>query len=680
VRDRRRGSHVQPVLTMSRFFMWWWLTVAVTTPLVAVVLAHLHPSDLLAAGPAFWLLVVFVVLGELRPVVASDHTDPDGVNLATAFLFAMMLSWGIGLALAAVVLSTAVGETARGKRLYAALFNIAQYSLSYLAAWGVLLLGGWHAGPDAPAAFGPRDLGWVVLAAAAYHLTNHVLVGVAVGLAEERPVWSAIVHRFGYYTMTTGAVLALSPLVVVVAHVHWGFLPLLLLPLVLLHQTAAMSLDRERRSLRDELTGLANRESLARHVARRAEQGEEERAALVLLDLDRFKEVNDTLGHAIGDQLLRLVAARLEAATRDGDAAGRLGGDEFVLVLGVTDPDSALDVAQRVTRRLREPYDVAGVRLQVEASAGMALLPQHGVDLEVLLRRADAAMYAAKEIGSTVVVFEPSLERRTPSRLQTLADLRRGLAAGELILHYQPKVRVSDGRVVGVEALVRWDHPTRGLLPPDRFLPLAERTAVMRQVTQVVLDQALAQVAAWRREGLVSSVAVNVSLHDLADDQLARTVLARLARHDLPPDALLLEITEEALVADPSRALGTLDELHRAGVGLSLDDFGTGHASLTRLKRVPVEEVKIDRQFVASVDRRAEDVAIVRSVVTLAQGLGLRTVAEGVETAEVHRVVIGLGCDVVQGWFLAPAMAAEELGVWLRTHDPDTDREAVHGR
>ncbi|GGI06190.1 putative bifunctional diguanylate cyclase/phosphodiesterase [Egicoccus halophilus] len=666
MRDRSRGAHLAPVLRPDGFAVWWWLSVLAAAAVLALLLGPDLPAAIVAAGPGFWLLFGFVVLGELRPVVASGRVDPEGVTLSTAFLFAVLLRWGPELALFSVVAAAAVGETARRKRLFAASFNGAQYVLSYGAAWAVLHAAGWQASPQAPATLPPGALWLVLLAAGVYHLINLGVVGTAIGLVERRPVRAAVFENVAYFTMTTGAVLALSPLVVVVLAVDWAFLPLLLLPLFLLWKTAAMSLEREERSLHDGLTGLANRTLLADRVHAHLAAGRP--GALCLLDLDRFKEVNDTLGHAVGDDLLVRVAERLRDAIGDQGIAARIGGDEFVLLLESADEAEALATLSCLGRTLLQPYELGGARLEVEVSIGLAMLGTHGGDLEVLQRHADAAMYAAKEAGDLVAVFRPGLQQSVPSRLSLLAELRGATQRGELEVHYQPQVAVVGGAPRGMEALVRWRHPQRGLLPPAEFLPLAERTAVMRSVTSAVLEQVLGQLAVWQQAGLAVPVAVNVSLHDLADPAFAGRVRDGLRDHGVPPDLLTLEITEEALVGDPGRALATLDACRATGVELSLDDFGTGHSSLLRLKRLPVSEVKIDRSFVRSLDEAPDgpDAAIVRSVVELTRGLGLRCVAEGVETRRALAVLRRIGCDVAQGFLVARPLPSGEATEWLR--------------
>jgi diguanylate cyclase (GGDEF)-like protein len=656
--------HLRPVLRPTPFARWWWLTCLSAGAVVVLVLDREVPGEAVAAGTGFWVLLGFMLLGELRPVVASGRTDPNGVILATAFHFAVLLHWGLRLALIGVVVSALFGDLFRRKGLLAALFNAAQYVVSYAAAAGALHLAGWEVTSRTSAPLDPGVMVPVVLAAVAYHLVNIAIVGTAVGLSEGRSTVGAIFEDFVYYASTTGAVIALSPLVVVVLQHHWGLLPLLLLPLHLLYQTAAMSLEREVRSFRDDLTGLGNRALLLERLAQHVGSGRP--VAVCLLDLDRFKEVNDTLGHGVGDEVLRLVARRLEAGVREIDTAARLGGDEFVLLLEVPTVAEALEIVDRVVGHLQQPYEIGDARLEVDASSGVALSPDHGTDLEVLLRRADAAMYAAKDASAPTVVFTDSLEHVAPSRLQLLTDLRRGIGDGELEVHYQPQVRIADDAPSRLEALVRWRHPDDGLLLPDRFLPSIERTAVMRALTADVLEKVLDQLARWTGSGIELPVAVNVSLHDLADRAFVEQVEDGLDRYGLDPARLSLEITEQMLVGDPTRVLATLTELRARGIELALDDFGTGHASLTRLRRLPVNEVKIDRSFVEGFEGRTEGRVIVTSLVQLVQGLGLRCVAEGVETERTLAALAELGCDLVQGFYVARPMPAAHVERWVR--------------
>lgn len=663
---RDKGPHLAPVLRASRFATVWWCTVLAGGLTLALLLVPAFVTTVVGGGPPLWVMLGFVVLGELRPVVI-DRTDPDGVNLATTFLFAALLYWGPSAALLAIVVATIAGEVARRKRVYAALFNVAQYSLCYLAAGAVLLAGGWSATPDDPAQLAPGSLWLVVLAAATYHVVNLAIVSAAIALSDDRTWWSELTYRIGWYTLTVAAVTALSPLVVIVLDTHYAFLPLLALPLALLWKTAELALEREQHATTDPLTGLSNRAALAPLVEQqlREERVADRRTALCLVDLDRFKEVNDTLGHAVGDELLQAVADRMVANVESTEEVLRLGGDEFVLLLDVTDrpvEERLVEIAEHV----HAPVELQGVRLEVEMSVGVAELGRDGDDAGTLLRRADAAMYEAKRAGELVRGFDLDLDRRTPARLQLLAELKTALVTDQLVVHYQPQVAVADGRVIGLEALVRWQHPTRGLLLPGAFLPLAEQTALTRQLTSTVLDLVVRQLAEWRATGIDVTVSVNASLHDLADDAFVDRVVARLADRGLDPAQLRLEITEQALAGDHSRVVQSLHALRSAGVRLSLDDFGTGHASLTRLGRLPVSEVKLDRQFVVELGGGStQNLAVVRAVVELSRALGATTVAEGVETATQLAVLAGLGCDAVQGWLIAAALPPGEVATWL---------------
>jgi diguanylate cyclase (GGDEF)-like protein len=446
-------------------------------------------------------------------------------------------------------------------------------------------------------------------------------------------------------------------------------IPLLVFPLAAVYATAAMTRDRERESLHDLLTGLPNRRLLLEHTIEAIHEAGDtgSHVALFLLDLDRFKEINDTLGHRVGDDLLQLVGRRLTAVLRPGDVIARLGGDEFaMLVTHLDDPRAALDLAERVRLSLVEPFRHDDLSHEIEGSIGIAMHPAHGSDFETLLQRADVAMYVAKERGTGIQVYSTDIDRHSTVRLGMLAELRTALEQRDLELHYQPKADLRTGDVVGVEALLRWRHPTRGMVPPDEFLPLAEQTGLMRGITKFVLDEALRQLSLWWRDGLKIHCAVNVSARDLYDRGFAELLKSRIEQYDVPPRALMIEVTESSLMADPSRAASTLLSLAGLGVGVSLDDFGTGYSSLVHLKRLPVSEVKIDRSFVIRMDVNEDDAAIVRSIIDLAGALGLRTVAEGVETRDAWDRLAVYGCDAAQGWYLAKAMPADVVTDWLQ--------------
>ncbi|MEU0084300.1 bifunctional diguanylate cyclase/phosphodiesterase [Streptomyces sp. NPDC006274] len=463
------------------------------------------------------------------------------------------------------------------------------------------------------------------------------------------------------------ALVGIAPLICVVAVAMPLLLPLFAVALIALDSTLWIARARAEEQLRDPLTGLPNRQWLLERTWSALEDAENSgaRAALVLIDLDRFRSVNDTLGHLAGDRLLLQIAERLRQALPRGAEAARLGGDEFAVLLPTADSTtSAQRIARHLVSELSSPLDLDGLTLVLEASAGLAVFPDHALDAEGLLRRADVAMYQAKRDRTGVEVYESKRDSNTPDRLGLLGDLRRALDAGDVELHYQPKVRF-DGHVAGLEALVRWVHPERGRVPPDEFIAIAESSGLMPHLTEYVLETALGQVAKWRAQGLEVPVAVNVSPRDVHAPGFAGAVAARLARHGVPPGALQLEITEHVLLEDPQRAADTLAGLADHGVKMSLDDFGTGYSSLVHLRRLPVSELKIDRSFVARLAFDNEDAEIVRCTVDLAHSLGLLVVAEGVEDDETWERLRDLRCDAVQGWLVAAAMPPQETTAWL---------------
>lgn len=423
-------------------------------------------------------------------------------------------------------------------------------------------------------------------------------------------------------------------------------------------------------ALHDSLTGLPNRalhsDRVSAALASAGRLGTD--VALVVVDLDRFKEVNDTLGHRNGDEFLRIIAERLTATVRPGDTVARLGGDEFGIVLPGATAESVEGILRRLQDALGLEAELAGVAVSAEASMGYAMWPEDADTPETLLQRADLALYAAKTARAAIVRYHPGIDEFDPQRLGLIAELRRAISAGELVLHYQPKVDALTGHVVAFEALVRWQHPVRGMVPPNDFIPIAESTGLIGPLTQWVVDSALAQVAEWSivRPGL--SVAVNISARNLRDD-LPGWILNRLAANRVKASQLVLELTETSFATDPIRATALLEELSAAGVRVSLDDFGQGYTSLGSLGHLPVSELKIDRGFVVAMENSPEDRAIVASVIELGHQLGLSVVAEGVETEAVFADLRRLGCDTVQGYlFSRPVPANEALALMDRPY------------
>ena len=417
-------------------------------------------------------------------------------------------------------------------------------------------------------------------------------------------------------------------------------------------------------ALTDDLTGLPNRRAFYADVDSEL-AGSPRPRALLLMDLDRFKDVNDGLGHHAGDQLLVLAGQRLRTLLGPTDLLARLGGDEFAVLLDQAHGDRPTTTALAMCAALAEPFAVEGHSVRSSASIGIALAPEHGSDVSTLLRRADVAMYRAKVDRSGASLYSAAHDHHRELRLYEIAELRTALDEDQLVLHYQPKVDLSTGEVCGVEALVRWDHPRRGLLYPDVFLPLVEEAGLMAALTRRVLSEALRQVAQWRAEGRDLSVAVNLSCSGLVDPDLVVKVQRLLDRHGLPGSALQLEITESLLLTDSAGATASLTALRALGVQVSLDDFGTGYSSLSYLRTLPLDEVKLDRSFVFPMADDARAAALVAATVALAHSLGLRLVAEGVENGTTLTELARLGCDQAQGYHLSRPLPAVELELWL---------------
>jgi diguanylate cyclase (GGDEF)-like protein len=425
--------------------------------------------------------------------------------------------------------------------------------------------------------------------------------------------------------------------------------------------------ESRRQATTDELTGLPNRRFFYEKLREELKTAEETGSPLTLLvaDLDGFKELNDTLGHQAGDLLLQQLGPRVLDALSVTDTLARLGGDEFGVLLPGRDSAEAIVLVEQIRALLDEPFTIRGLNLHVEASIGITAFPEHAHDVDSMIRRADVAMYQAKEARTGWQVYVATRDLHSRDRLELLGDLRHAIDARELELHYQPKVDLRSGEVTGVEALVRWRHPERGLLGPMQFIPLAERTTLMRPLTLYVLETALAQCRHWRDEGLDLSVAVNLAVPNLLDMALSRDVCELLERWDVPAEKLNLEVTENVILSDPARVIEILESLKEVGVRLSLDDFGTGSSALGFLKRLPVDELKIDRSFVIAMESSPKDEVIVRSTTELAQRLGLRVVAEGVETAYALDYLERAGCDEAQGYFLQRPVPAPEIAPWI---------------
>lgn len=420
----------------------------------------------------------------------------------------------------------------------------------------------------------------------------------------------------------------------------------------------------------DPVTELPNRIRFREKVteAVNAACREQRPLALLLMDLEHFKDVNDTLGHHHGDELLYQVGLRLRSTLFEPDVVARLGGDEFgILLPRLATTDDVGQVIRKLHDILRAPFMIEGVPIAVEASIGVATAPEHADDADTLLQRADIAMYRAKKQAAGYALYAPEYDLHSRERLALMAELRDAIDLGQLVLHFQPKVDIQTGRIVGAEALVRWQHPERGFLTPDRFIPTAENTGLMEPLTRWVLADALGLCQSARREGIPLRVSVNLSARSLHDPRLADMVEHALEFSGADARHLVLEITESAIVLDPAGAMETLTTLSRMGVWLSIDDFGIGYTSLASIRHLPVNEIKVDKSFVLGMLADQSDAMIVRAVVELGHNLGLRVVAEGVETQEMLEALAGFGCDEAQGYFISRPMTCEQLKEWVRT-------------
>jgi len=523
----------------------------------------------------------------------------------------------------------------------------------------------------------PLDAGWAVgLTLIAVWVLRQARHGVTAG-----PAGPVAATRAAPLAMSALATAAGLGVLVVGTQTSVSTLALLLAVATLLAAAARTQVafrqlvrmaDLRRQASTDDLTGLPNRRALYTEGATRLAAAEHPRQALLLLDLDKFKEVNDSLGHHVGDRLLVQVGARLREQLRDADLLARLGGDEFAVLLADADHDQAVAAATKLRQTLAEPFALEGITLHTGVSIGIALFPDHGHQLSVMLRRADIAMYKAKSAQAGPRVSSEADDHHGDARLRTLQELRTALEVDQLVLHYQPKIDLATDDVCGVEALVRWDHPTRGLLYPCDFLDLVEDAGLMRTLTQVVLDKALDQAATWQAQGGPLTVAVNLSASSLIDADLPEQVDALLSARGLPPTALQLEITEEFLMADRDRARSILSRLRDNGIQIAVDDFGTGYSSLAYLRDLPIDELKLDRSFIFPMADDARAAALVASTIALAHSLGLRMVAEGVESRVAYTELARYGCDQAQGFHMSRPVPAAELDHWITTR---RDRE-----
>jgi diguanylate cyclase (GGDEF)-like protein len=637
--------------------------------LCAAALVYVDAGDLhLVLTPEVALFAICALIGDFVPLKVFTRGAEGEITTSTCFAVAAMLAAGPLAALIALAITNLIADGMRRKSPKKIAFNIGQYAITVAASGAVLQLTTGLPRIAEPHLL-PTDLFGVLLAALAFFVANTALVATVIALAQRTSVFKYLAQDLFFQAATAGLLLGLAPVVVLAADFALPAIALLFLPLFAVHRGGSQAIAKEHQALHDALTGLPNRELFRDRIdqAIRTSRRVGEAPVVMIMDLDHFKEINDTLGHHYGDLLLEEVARRLQAGLRESDTVARLGGDEFgVLLPRVASGQDASAVAQQLLMHLREPFVLEGMRLEIDASVGIAMYPTHGEDVETLNQRADIAMYSAKQAGRGYAIFEPELDRHSPRRLALAGGLRSAINQGEIKLYYQPKAELRTGQIVGVEALARWDHPEFGIVGPSEFVPIAEQTGLITPLTSHVLDVALRQIREWNDSGLDLSIAVNLSARSFLDTQLAVEIPRLLARWDVDADKLELEITESMLMTDPARAEATLTRLSQIGLTLSIDDFGTGYSSLANLKRLPVDVIKIDKSFVMEMAVDASDAAIVRSTIDLAHNLGLRVVAEGVESEDAWRHLEALGCDYAQGYYLSRPLPADAATRMIR--------------
>jgi diguanylate cyclase (GGDEF)-like protein len=652
-----------------------------TTPVTmfvsgVVLTASIAVFALIRSGPVFvvedrWLelvlYVVLVCLCELKPVTVARAGGVQEVVASATFSFAIFLTFGPLPAIAAQAAASLIADVIGKKHAIKALFNLFQFVLAWAVA-GLLfqaVMGDQFLKPGS-------EFTWrwdvaLLVSGATYFICNSTLVGTIIALSTRSSLWSGITDMITREAISDVVLLALSPIVIVAADRSLLLLPVLLLPVLAVYRSALLSAEKEHQAMHDALTDLPNRLQFSEVIARRFENDRSKttRGAVLLIDLDRFKEVNDTLGHQTGDALLCQIGPRIQPALPEGGVIARLGGDEFAVMVPDVGADDARAMGKVILEILEPPFRLDEFNLEVEASIGIALFPDHGTSGDVLLKQADIAMYFAKGRKSGVEIYNAEHDQNSRRRLSLLSELRTALVSGDVVLHYQPKLDLSTGTVIGVEALVRWQHPVFGAIPPAEFVPFAEHTGLIRPLTNFVLRTAVAQARVWLDAGIDTAVGVNLSARSLHDGAISNEVARLLSEFSLPANRLQLEITESSIMADPARAKRVLEDLDAMGLHLSIDDFGTGYSSLSYLQDLPVREVKIDMSFVTNVLENPRDRVIVRSTIELAHHLGLRSTAEGIESDAAQQWLRLAGCDQGQGFHIAPPMPAEEITQWL---------------
>jgi diguanylate cyclase len=638
---------------------------------------------MLAGGSDHWRLLPFVMIAVFTLV-----SDRMGVDLGRTILSGSFL----GIVLAAVLLGSGPAVLIGALTIVVGWLWVREaphwfWSNLTNFTWFPLLAGMFFTFMSGTLHVNPHQLGFYLLVFATFLVALTINILIAFGYysyVERKPLRRRLLDLFAPL-MAAELFSSLLSLAAVYLALRVGTAGLALFGLVVvimqyllreLWTSKRRSQELQRIVTTDDLTGLANRERFRVAVEERIAHALQwnNNFTVMLMDLDRFKEINDTLGHHYGDVLLQDMGPRLVEAVGAAGLVARLGGDEFGILPAPGTHDTSFIEREvgRLIKCISEPFSVDELSLEVGASVGVARFPEDGHDSHALLRCADIAMYAAKEAQSDFKVYTAEQNQHSVRRLSVLSDMRHALVSDEIIVHYQPIVDLDDLSVTGAEGLVRWQHPEHGLIPPGAFVQTVEQTGLIGPLTRHVLEHSIAECASWRKGGRELSVAVNLSVRNLLDRDLPKEIERLLATYSLPPEALQLEITESMIMSDPDRALATVTRLSDLGVRMSVDDFGTGYSSLANLRRLPIDELKIDRSFVSPMLRDESDLIIVRSTINLGHDLGLKIIAEGVEDgATLHELAV-LGCDLAQGYHLSRPMPADAFGTWLHNATPDS--------
>jgi diguanylate cyclase (GGDEF)-like protein len=647
--------------------------------LLAVVLFAVVWLTYGAAAPTdhwleFLVLVTILCWTEAKPITVVRAGRVENVVASTTFAFAIFLTFGPIPAMIAQGVASALADASGRKPLIKIVYNIAQYWVAWSAAAFAFVAVHSAAPGQIDDVLTARWYLALLGAGLVYFAVNNLLVGAVVGISSGDRVLLSVRSSITNEWSTDIVLLALTPIVVIVMLESAVALPLLLLPILAVYRSVTISAEKEHLSRHDSLTGLSNRFHFTSVLESHIENLEAgTKLAVILFDLDHFKDINDTLGHQAGDDLLQMIGPRITGVLPEGSTLGRIGGDEFgVLVPTLSDGRDAFAVANRIAVEVGEPFRLEGFRIEVKGSIGIAIHPDDGSTSDELIKNADIAMYVAKTRGSVVERYDAELDHHSTRRLEMGGEMRTAIAKGGMKLYVQPKLDLVSGQITEVEALVRWIHPDHGLIAPSEFVPLSEHTGLIRPLTTFVLKEAVSQITQWRADGTEVGVAVNLSARSLHDGFVLEEVSEIIAAGLLPPALLRFEITEGSIMADPARALRVLECLAEMGVRLSIDDFGTGYSSLAYLKDLPVDEIKIDRSFVTNVVRSEGDQVIVRSIIDLAKNLGLTSVAEGVESAATLEWLVRAGCDQAQGYHVCRPMASARFGTWLAGFDAAT--------